>query len=138
MKNTKKLYAGFFFEKITSIGKSYGVTDNHHVTSDFHPGACMLPEGIDENDRLLAFVIGEYLDEQVHSLIVEVRGFDNADGICLRYQETGTPLHVTLRSDGVSPVQGGIRPRTNGYRVLPLEDQVSLGRVRADFFEVPA
>ena len=144
MKNTKNLYSGFFVEKISSDGKKAGVTKNSHITYEFGNN-CKLPEGISEGDMVWFKQVGIYNDDEVTSIIVEVYPVVKTNGVThlkddsfYRSQPSSTPLHITVRNDGVSAVQGGVRPKLNGYKTLPLEDQVMIGKARADFFEVPA
>jgi hypothetical protein len=116
-----KLYAGFFLD------------NNEHITWEFAPGKCSLPEGVGSGDEVEFNMVGFYKDSQVHCTIVEVY----VGGECYTHQPGGTLLHITHRSDGVPPVEAGTRATKNGYEPF-LDDTAGLEYPAiAGYFEVP-
>jgi hypothetical protein len=110
-----KIYSAFF-------------AGNLHCTWEFNPGKCTLP--CEENAEVTLVVIGEYADDDIACDIVEAH-LPNGD--VLTTQQSGTLLHMTTRvSNGVSPVQSGIRATKNGYnKVEPREVTAKAGYFRA-------
>jgi len=116
-----KLYAGFF------------LNNGEHITWEFAPGKCKLPKGVSKGDNVKFNMIGFYMDEQVYCTIVEVY----IGGERYTHQPGGTLLHITHLSDGVPPVEAGIRATANGYESFA-DDTSGLEYIaRAGYFEVP-
>ena len=103
---------------------------NKHVTWEFNPGQCSLPAGVSEDEEIEIRVIGEYRDEQISALQVKVV---LVDGSALTHQPSGTPLHITIKADGVPPVESGIRIKKFGSNpVKPYKI-----KAKAGFFKAP-
>lgn len=58
----KALYSGVFF------------LDGTHMTWQFKPGSCALPEGVSEGALQTVWVVGRYDDSEAHCLIVRLPG----------------------------------------------------------------
>jgi len=99
------LYSGFFL--------MLPILGNVHVTWEFNPGKCTLPKSTFEGREVLVHVVGDYKDEDLSCLIVEV---ELPDGKVLTHQASGTVLHITTHVEpGVSPVQSGVRATAQGW-----------------------
>ena len=113
-----KVFSAFFLE------------DGRHITWDFNPGKCVLPEGMEEGAEVEVVVVGSYVDEEVQALQVEVV---TADGEVLTHQPGGTPLHITVAVNGVPPMESGVRIKEFGATpVKPYSLEAKTG-----FFEAP-
>ena len=113
-----KIFSGFF------------LLNGKHITWDFNPGKCVLPEGMEEGAEVEVVVVGSYEDEEVQALQVEVV---TADGEVLTHQPSGTPLHITIEANGVPPVEAGLRLKEFGAN--PVKPHTI--EAKAGFFEVP-
>ena len=102
-----RIYAGFWLE------------DGSHVTWEYAPGNCSLPDGVIPGDNVTVRIIGKYSDDNVEVDIVEVV---LRSGDVLTHQENGTVLHITRSSNGVHPVASGQRATKRGWKqVCPME-----------------
>ena len=111
--------------------------DGSHVTWDFNPGKCELPEGIKEGDEVVVVYHGKYHDDDVDADVVSV--FVN--GSCrhpLQYQpNSGYRLHITREvRNGFSPVIAGQRIKENGFTFDALCENVGFEPItaKAGFF----
>ena len=96
------IYSGFF------------LGDGSHITWEFNPSKCSLPEGVKDGEAVTVIVVGKYEDDEGFKAdIVEVI---TNDGKTLTKQGNGTPLHITRRvPKGGSPVESGLRARDRGW-----------------------
>ena len=117
MANLINIYSGFFMG-----GK--------HITWEFNPGKCTLPERVQEGDEVMVRVIGEYSDHEVRALQVEVI---LSNGRVLTHQPGGTPLHITVRAKGVPPVVSGVKIKEKGAKPV----RPYFIRAKAGFFKAP-
>lgn len=113
-----KVYSGFF------------LVNGKHITWDFNPGKCVLPDGIKAGDEVEVKVIGSYADEEIEALQVEVV----AGGKVYTHQPSGIPLHITLDARGVPPFEAGLRLKAFGAN--PVKKPHIL-EAKAGFFEAP-
>ena len=113
-----KIYSGFF------------LSDGRHITWEFNPGKCDLPKGVAEAESVDVVVVGSYKDEEVQALQVEVV---LPGGKVLTHQPGGTPLHITIATNGVPPVESGIRIKKFG--ATPIKPYTI--KAKAGFFKAP-
>ena len=99
-----KIYSAIFIE-------------DKHITIDFNPGKCILPEGVKNGDKVSVLVYGKYNDnEGYEALIVGIKiGYklltEQPSGL-----GEGTILHITTQiPEGGSPVETGKRSTANGW-----------------------
>lgn len=86
-----------------------------HVTWEFKPGSCSLPEGILENMKVTIMVIGKYHDDDIDADIVQVV-LPSGDVLKEQPNKNKTVLHITRETrNGVKPVQSGIRATKFGW-----------------------
>ncbi len=112
-----KIYSAFF------------LPDGKHITWEFNPGNCSLPDGVEEGSEVEVVVTGEYKDSEISALQVEVMAGERV----LTHQSSGTPLHITLEAKGVAPVQSGIRIAEFG--ATPIKPYTI--KAKAGFFKAP-
>jgi len=113
-----------------NIYSAFFIGAKKHVTWEFNPGHCSLPAGANEGEEVVVKVVGEYRDSQISALHVEVI---LADGTVLTHQPSGTPLHITVKADGVPPVESGLRIKKFGANpVRPYHI-----KAKAGFFKAP-
>ncbi len=112
-----KIYSAFF------------LPDGKHITWEFNPGKCKLPEGLEEGEEVAVKVVGEYKDAEISALQVEVVAGERV----LTHQSSGTPLHITLEARGVAPVQSGIRIAEFGATSI----EPYKIKAKAGFFKAP-
>jgi len=111
----KKIYSGFF-----GLG--------NHVTWEFLPGHCTLPQNVEDGELCSVVKIGEYKDDEVYADIVVVV---TQKGEKLTHQPNGTILHIT-RESKVPPVEAGLRATRLGWKVT---DREPLGGMVAGYYE---
>lgn len=111
-----RIYSGFWLQ------------DGSHITWEFAPGTCSLPEGVVPGDEVQVILIGKYKDDQVEADIVKVR---LRTGEELTHQENGTVLHITRRAEGVPPIVSGVRATKHGWE--PVRESVE--QAVAGFYE---
>ena len=121
----KNLYSGFFYrDPLTG--------ENRHTTWEFGFD-CELPEGVSEGDEVELEIVGGYEDDDISCLIVHLWIGERV----FTHQPSEMILHVTMRtSNGISPVQSGIRAMKNGWKTIEVGRQRI--QARADFFEISA
>ena len=114
----EKIYSAFF------------LFDGRHITWEFNPGKCGLPESVEEGDKVKVVGVGEYIDYEIYAIQVEVI---LADGKVLTHQPNGTPLHITIKAKGVPPVESGLRIKKFGATpIKPYTIEATAG-----FFKAP-
>jgi len=115
-----KIYSGFF------------MNSGDHVTYDYNPGNCRLPERINKGDAVTVEVYGRYDDSEVSCYLVRVH---LADGRVLDKQLGKTTLlHITLwTAPGVPPVESGLRATKNVMSIKKIP--TFLIPAKAGFFE---
>ena len=113
------IYSGFFMD------------DGSHVTWEFAPGKCNLPDSLSDGDNVSVRIIGRYEDDDTTADIVEVL---HADKVFAVQANGETVLHVTRRTEeGVSPVVSGARATELGWTPIP-DSECREIPARAGFF----
>ena len=116
-------------EKI-KIYSAFFLLDGRHITWEFNPGKCELPKGVAEGDKVKVVGVGEYRDDEIYALQVEVV---LPGGERLTHQPGGTPLHITIATNGVPPVESGLRIKKFGATpIKPYTVEATAG-----FFKAP-
>lgn len=90
--------------------------DGSHVTLDFNPSNCVIPNCLKEGQEVEVVQIGFYSDADIDADIVSIHKVGSLYTL-LDFQNDGiTPLHITRECrNGVSPVQSGVRAKERGY-----------------------
>ena len=101
-----KKYSGFF------------LTDGSHVTWDYQPGNCSLPDNIKVGDTVDVIVVGDYMDDEGYKAEI-VHIIHPVLGLLDKQPRTGTVLHITRAvPEGGAAVQSGLRATKNGWTPL--------------------
>jgi len=129
----KKIYSGFFLvgPKADVMRRQLNRSDLH-VTWEFNPGHCKLPQGVKEGDLVNVHVVGRYKDSEIACWVVQVL---LPNGQRLVKQPTGTVLHITTWSaPRVPAVESGLRATKKGWDKFQPKDQFML-TAQADYFK---
>jgi len=90
--------------------------DGSHVTLEFNPDKCKIPSPLHEGQEVYVIQKGYYKDKDIEADIVDIYTEPIGHPVMSLQSDGITPLHITrLTSNGVPPVQAGIRARENGY-----------------------
>ncbi len=94
----KNIYSGFFLKE-----------SDKHITWDFNPGKCELPEGFKEGQTAAVVSKGMYSDNDCKVEIVEVSRLYGEGEPHKRQPKSHVLLHITHECDGITPAEAGIR-----------------------------
>ncbi len=114
----KNIYTSFNLGQVLAQAMATTIVEGpRHITWEFNPGKCILPEGMVEGDIVIVNPVGHYKDDDCEVEVVEVQFQNNL----FTHQSNGqTLLHITLNATGCSPFEAGQRANT-GYTKYPKE-----------------
>ena len=105
MKDNTNIYSGVFFDS------------GLHMTWDFNPGSCVLPDGIEEGDEQIITLYANIHAQVVGCFACFIKN-DKLGGKVYEQHNSDIPLHITLYT-GVD---------ANGQEVPPMEAVVATSR----------